>query len=71
MQFHVVVDVDVDVQFSSVFQSCPTLQPHGLQHPITNSLEPTQTHFHRVGDAIKPSHPLSFPSPPAFILSQN
>ena len=25
----------------------------------------TQTHFHRVGDAIQPSHPLPSPSPPA------
>ena len=30
-----------------------------------------QTHFHWVGDAIQPSHPLSSPSPPAFILSQH
>ena len=28
-------------------------------------LEFTQTHIHRVGDAIQPSHPLSSPSPPA------
>ena len=33
-------------------------------------LEFIQTHVHWVGDAIKPSHPLSFPSPPAFSLSQ-
>ena len=26
----------------------------------------TQTHVHRVSDAIQPSHPLSSPSPPAF-----
>ena len=31
-------------------------------------LEFTQTHVHRVGDAIQPSHPLSSPSPPAFNL---
>ena len=31
----------------------------------------TQTHVHRVGDAIQPSHPLSFPSPPALSLSQH
>ena len=30
-----------------------------------------QTHVHRVGDAIQPSHPLSSPSPPAFHLSQH
>ena len=31
----------------------------------------TQTHVHRVGNAIQPSHPLSSPSPPAFNLSQH
>ena len=30
-----------------------------------------QTHIYWVGDAIQPSHPLSFPSPPAFNLSQH
>ena len=34
-------------------------------------LELTQTHVHRVGDAIQPSHPLSPSSPPAFNLSQH
>ena len=33
--------------------------------------EPTQTHVHWVSDAIQPSHPLSFPSLPAFHLSQH
>ena len=33
--------------------------------------ELTQTHAHRVSDAIQPSHPLSAPSPPAFNLSQH
>ena len=33
-------------------------------------LELAQTHIHRVGDAIQPSHPLTSPSPPAFNLSQ-
>ena len=33
--------------------------------------ELTETHVHRVGDAIQPSHPLSSPSPPAFNLSQH
>ena len=28
-------------------------------------LEFTQTHVHRISDAIQPSHPLSSPSPPA------
>ena len=58
------------VQFSSVAQSCPTLcdpmnrSTPGL--PVHHQLpEFTQTHVHRVSDAIQPSHPLSFPSPPA------
>ena len=34
-------------------------------------LELTQTHVHQVGDAIHSSHPLSYPSPPAFNLSQH
>ena len=34
-------------------------------------LELAQTHVHRVGDAIQPSHPLSSPSPPALNLSQH
>ena len=50
--------------FSSVAQSCPTLcnpmncSTPGLpdHHQLT---EFTQTHVHRVGDAIQPSHPLS------------
>ena len=38
--------------------------------PVHHQLpELTQTHVHRVGDAIQPSHPLSSPSPPAFNLS--
>ena len=64
------------VHFSSVAQSCPTLcnpmncSTSGL--PVYHQLpEFTQTHVHRVGDAIQPSHPLSSPSPPAFNLSQH
>ena len=34
-------------------------------------LELAQTHVHRIGDAIQPSHPLSSPSPPALNLSQH
>ena len=34
-------------------------------------LELAQIHVFRVGDAIQPSHPLSFHSPPAFNLSQH
>ena len=58
------------VQFSSVTHLCPTLcdpmnhSTPGL--PVHHQLpEFTQTHVHRVSDAIQPSHPLSSPSPPA------
>ena len=66
----------LSVQFSSVTQLCPTLcdpmdySTPGL--PVHHQLsEFTQTRAHQVGDAIQPSHPLSFPSPPAFNLSQH
>ena len=40
--------------------------------PVHNQLpEPAQTHVHCIGDAIQPSCPLSYPSPPAFNLSQH
>ena len=59
-----------EVQFSSVTQSCPTLcnsmncSTPGL--PVHHQLlEFIQTHVHRVGDDIQPSHPLLSPSPPA------
>ena len=62
--------------FSSVAQSCPThcdpmnCSTPGL--PVHHQLpEFTQSHVHRVGDAIQPSHPLSSPSPPAPNPSQH
>ena len=57
------------VQFSSLAQSCLTLcDPMDCSmpgFPVHHQLpEFTQTHVHRVGDAIQPSHhPLSSPSP--------
>ena len=40
--------------------------------PVHHQLpEFTQTHVHRVSDAIQPSHPLSSPSPPASNPSQH
>ena len=64
------------VQFSSVAQLCPgfsdvmNCSTPGL--PVQHQLpESTQTHVHRVGDAIQPSHPLSSPSPPAPNPSQH
>ena len=60
----------LSVQFSSVTQFCPILcdpmnhSTPGL--PVHHQLlEFTQTHVHRVRDAIQPSHPLSSPFPPA------
>ena len=63
-------------QIRPVAQSCPTLC-HPMNHstpglPVHHQLpEFTQTHVHRVGDAIQPSHPLSSPSPPAPNPSQH
>ena len=71
-----IIATSVDIQFSSVAQSCMTLcypmhcstpgLPVHRQHP-----ELTQTHPHLGSDAIQPSHPLSPPSPVAFNLSQH
>ena len=63
-------------QFSSVSQLCPTLcDPMDCSMPdlpIHRQLtELAQTHIHRVGDAIRSSHPLSSPSLLAFNLSQH
>ena len=63
-------------QFSSVAQSSPTLcSPMNSSTPGFHDHhqlpEFTQTHVHRVGDAIQPSHPLSSPSPPALNPSQH
>ena len=50
-----------------------SLWPHGRSMPCVLHRLPelTQTHVHWVGDAVQPSRPLSFPSPPAFSLSQH
>ena len=63
-------------QFSSVAQSCLTLcDPMNHSRPglpVHHQLpEFTQTHVHRVGDAIQPSHPLLSPSLPAPNPSQH
>ena len=68
--------LDLQPQFSSVTQSCPTLcdpiycsmPGFPVHHQL---LEPTKTHVHPVSDAIQPSYPQSSPSPPAFNLSQH
>ena len=62
--------------FSSVAQLCLTLcDPMDCSIPGLpvhhQLLELAQTHVHRVGDALPPSHPLLSPSPPTFNLSQH
>ena len=62
--------ISIKLVFSSVAQLCLT-----LCDPINRSMpglhvhhqlpEFTQTHVHRLSDAIQPSHPVSSPSPPA------
>ena len=65
--------IRVQVQFRSVAQ--PLWDPMHCStpgFPIHHQLpELAQTHIHRVGDAIQPSHSLSSPSPPAFSLSEH
>ena len=81
---HVLGDsVHHSVQFSSVAQSCPTLcDPMDCSRPglpVHHQLpELTQTHVHRVSDAIQPSHPVipfssclqSCPASGSFQMSQ-
>ena len=70
------VIIQITDQIRSVAQSCPTLC-YPMNHstpglPVHHQLpEFTQTHVHRVSDAIQPSHSLSSPSPPAPNPSQH
>ena len=67
------------VQFSSVqslsrvpMTLCNPMNPSTPGLPVHHQLpEFTQTHVHRVSDAIQLFHPLSFPSPPAPNPSQH
>ena len=65
---------DVEVKFSHSVVS-DSLRPMNCSVPGLpvhhQLLESTQTHAHRVGDAIQPSHPLLSPSPPAPNPSQH
>ena len=57
---------------SRVLTLCDPMNRSTPGLPVHHQLpEPTQTHVHQVGDAIQPSHPLSFPFPPALNLSQH
>ena len=58
--------LDYNPHFSSVAQSCPTLcdpmDCSTTDFPVHHHLpELAQTHVHRLGDAIQPSHPLLYP----------
>ena len=71
-----IFDAFVGRKFSSVIQSCPalwdTMDCSTPSFPVHHQLQEfAQTHGHRVGDAIQPSHPLSSPPPPAFNLAQH
>ena len=61
------------IQFTSVAQSCLTLQPIDYSMPgfpdHYQLPELAQTHVHQVGDAIQLSHPLLSPNPLVFNLS--
>ena len=60
------------VQSLSHVRLCNSMNCSTPGLPVHHQLpEFTQTHVHRVGDAIQPSHPLSSPSPPALNLSQH
>ena len=70
---HKIYELD---QIRSVAQSCPTLcDPMNCSTPGLpvhhQRPEFTETHVHRVSDAIQPSHPLSSPSPLAPNPSQH
>ena len=69
-QRHIPGILDKGYQFSSVQSLSMNRSTPGL--PVHHQLpEFTQTHVHRVSDAIQPSHPLSSPSPPAPNPSQH
>ena len=75
------MNIFIQLQFSSVTQSCPTLcDPMNRSMPGLpvhhQLLEFTQTHVHRVSDAIQPSHPLLSPfllppTPPSIRVFSN
>ena len=60
------------VQSLSHVWLCDPMDCSPLDFPVHHQLpELAQTHVHRVRDAIQPSHPLPFHSPPTFELSQH
>ena len=60
------------VQLLSRVRLCDSMACSTPGFPVHHQiLELAQIHGHSVGDAIQPSHFLSFPSPPSFNLSQH
>ena len=64
------------LEWGAIAQLCPTpcnpMDCSTPSFPVLHSLPDfAQTHVHRIGDAIQPSHPLLFPFPPALNLSQH
>ena len=56
----------ISVQLLSRVRLCDPMNRSMSGLPVHRQLpEFTQIHVHRVGDAIQPSHPLSYSSPPA------
>ena len=65
--YHVVVVLCSATQ--SCLALCDPMDCSMPGSPVRHQLsELAQTHVHRVGDGIQPSHPLSFSSPPALNL---
>ena len=68
----VLLSSSVSVQSLSRVRLCDPMNCSTPDLPVHHQLlEFTQTHVHRVSDAIQPSHPLSSPSPPAPNPSQH
>ena len=60
------------IQYSLCLTLCAHMDCSTPGFPVHHQLpELNQTHVYQVGDAIQPSHPLSYPSPPAFNISQH
>ena len=76
LAFHEALLKFLSVQFISATQLCPALcdpmDSSTSGFPVHHQLpEFTQAHVHCIDDAIQPSYPLSYPSPPAFNLFQH
>ena len=76
-----IVGLKLNIQKTKIMASDQSLSRVRLCNPMNHSMpglpvrhqlpEFTQTHIHRVSDAIQPSHPLLSPSPPAPNPSQH